>query len=176
MNSLTQTLLAGAALCALGAAPAIAQQNHPRFHFTALHGGRVVNKTKMYNQDATYVTYTFGVYTSVSFSRGYGHRVHLAGTFYVWSSSSICHLNRTKFRVDHKKTEYGKASVGTETYSFGCPSGPTSLNGMNYKITDPNAEGHTDHAAITYKTTFVDNGTKYKAKINLDVSIDILKE
>ena len=45
MNRLTRTLLGGAALSALAAAPGMAQQKHSAFNLMALHAGRVVNKT-----------------------------------------------------------------------------------------------------------------------------------
>lgn len=173
MNKLTKTLLGGVALAALTTAPAMAQQKHPGFHYMALHGGRVVNKTKMPNRGATHITYTFGIYTYASFSQAYRQKVHLQSTFYLNSNSSICNPNRRHFRVDQKKTEYGRTSLGKETYSFGCPSGPTTIYGMDYKITDPDAEGHTDHAEATYKARFTNSGTKYKGTLNLDVSIQI---
>jgi hypothetical protein len=80
---------------------------------------------------------------------------------------------KTKFKVHPKKNEYGWACVGTETYSFGCPSGPSTIYGIDYKITDPNAEGHTDHTVGTFKRTFKNSGTKYKGTLNIDMSIEI---
>lgn len=173
MDKLTQTLLGGVALGAFAAAPALAEQKQPVSHFTALHGGRVVNKTKMHNHGATHVTYTLGVYSYIPFTSAYHQKVHVEATYYLYSNSSVCHPNRKHFRVDQKKTAYGKTSVGTETYSLGCPSGPTTIYGMDYKITDPNAKGQTDHAEATYYAKFTNDGTKYKAKLNLDVSITI---
>lgn len=92
-------------------------------------------------------------------------------TFYRMPVLSV--TVKTKFKVHPKKNEYGWACVGTETYSFGCPSGPSTIYGIDYKITDPNAEGHTDHTVDTFKRTFKNSGTKYKGTLNIDMSIEI---
>jgi len=163
MNQLTKTLLAGAALCALATVPAIAQNALP-FHITALHGGRVVNKTKMPNHGATHVTYTFGVYTYVSFSDYYGKKVRFAPYGGCgWS----------KVKVSPKKTEYAKLGTYSETYSTGCAYGPTIYSGVTYKLTNPNSEGHTDHYVATWTFKSNNGGTKYKGKMNVDVSLFI---
>ena len=64
MKNLNKTLLGGAALAAIAVAPAVAG-NHPAFSFTALHGGRVVNKTKIHIQGSQHLAYTFSAYATV---------------------------------------------------------------------------------------------------------------
>jgi hypothetical protein len=173
MNRLAKSLLGGVAFGALVGTPAFALQQASGPHIKALHGGRVVNKTKMPNRGATHLTYTFGIYSYISFAQAYRQKVHVQGTFYVFSTGSVCDTDRKHFKIKQKKTEYGRASVGTETYSFGCPSGPTTIYGMDYKITDSNAQGKTDHAVGTLKTRFTRSGTKYIGNLNLDVSLAI---
>ncbi|HEX3944346.1 MAG TPA: hypothetical protein VHW69_09690 [Rhizomicrobium sp.] len=110
MNRLTQTLLTGAALCALGAAPAIAQPTHPAMHVTALHAGHVVNKTKFHNPAHQHLTYTYGIYSTMHPVRD--KKVPIEGSFFKWNSSNtLCSNPKQKVKFDSKKTQYGKLSA-----------------------------------------------------------------
>ncbi len=175
MNKLTRTLLGGTALCAL-AAPAFAAAA-PKMHVRALHAGHVVNKTKVHNQTAQHITYTFSVYTSVPAS-DFHKMVPLVSTFYKWNSttdSSIydCGGNpRMKIKAP-KKSLYGKIKTGTESYSFGCSSDPMVFYGDNYKLTDASGEGKTDAFVSTLYAWFKNSRGRYKGTLNLDVSVAI---
>jgi len=173
MNNLTKALLGSAAITAFATAPAMAARPHPAFSMTALHAGKFVNKTKMHNPKAGHITYTFSVYSDISFAQFYQNK-QLLGTFYKWNSySTVCSNPKSHIRVDPKKTTYGRASVGTETYSQGCPSGPTKYYGAFYKITDPDAAGHTDfvHSSITGK--FKNSNGTYKGTLNTNYTLAI---
>jgi hypothetical protein len=169
MNNLTKTLLGSVALTALAASPAFAGKAHPAMHVTAAHtGGKVVNKTNMHNQKAGHITYTFGVYTYQSASNH--SPVDLVQTFYKWNSySTLCSTPKMKLKVG-KKTTYGTAKAGTETYSFGCPSGPTVFHGVVY-TNNTGTAGQTDTATSDLKGKFKNSRGKYKGSLNIISSI-----
>jgi hypothetical protein len=174
MNKLTQTLLTGAALCALGAAPAIARPTHPAMHVTALHAGHVVNKTKLHVPGAQHVTYTYGVYSSASAS---SVDQDLWGTYYKWIITvsgymTLCSNPKQKVKTP-KKTVYGSTKADTETYSFGCPSGPTVLYGDSW-TNKTGVHGNVDK----FRSSLIGHwkgadGAKYKGTLNLDVQVSI---
>ena len=170
MNNLTKTLLGGVALTALAASPAFAAKVHPTMHVTAAHGGKAVNKTNMHNQKAGHITYTFSIFTSASAS---SHSpVNLAQTFYKWNSySTLCSTPKMKMKVN-KKTTYGKAKAGTETYSFGCASGPTVFHGVVY-TNKTGTSGQTDVANSDLKGTFKNSRGKYKGNLNIISNISL---
>ena len=178
MNAIIQALLGGAALGALATAPALAG-DAPHFGITALHAAKVVNKTKVRDPSHQHVTYTFGVSTDVPAS-DFRQTVHLYGTYYKWSStfsgSSTCSNPKQKLKTP-KKSIYAKLGKATETYSLGCPSGPTVFYGDTYKLTDAVGEGQTDHFVSTLIGWFqnLGNGQKYKGTLYLDVSVTIGK-
>jgi hypothetical protein len=157
MNNLTRTLLAGVALCALTAVPAIAESAGP-FHITALHGGRVVNKTKIHNHGVTHITYTFGVYATLSASTKVGTKFDLG-------SMQLCPAPKKIKAL--KKSQYGKIHLQVETYSNGCAKIDTI-----YKVTTPPVSGEVDTFEIILSNNFEQNGTKYKGTYNLDYTID----
>jgi len=171
MNNLTKTLLGSVALTALAASPAFAAKLHPAMHVSAAHaGGKVVNKTNMHNQKAGHITYTFSVYTSASASNH--SPVNLAQTFYKWNSySSTCTAPKQKIKVA-KKTTYGTAKGGTETYSLGCPSGPTVYRGVVY-TNNSGTSGQTDVAHSDLKGTFKNSNGKYKGQLNITSQISL---
>lgn len=172
MNKLTQTLLGGVALGALAVTPTVAQKKHPAFALTALHAGRVVHKTNFENHGATHMTYVFGVYTYLPAS-DFHKTVPLVQTFYKWNSySTLCSSPKQKVSVK-KKSKYGIVHAATVTYSEGCPSGPTTFYGDNYKLNDRAGFGQADVFVSTLKGKFKnDNGT-YKGKLPMYVEVDI---
>lgn len=168
MNDLNRTLLAGVALCALTAIPAAGESAMP-FHFTALHGGRVINKTKLHNHGATHITSTLSVFTYVPAS-SYRKTEVLPGTFY-FENYDPCSATYRKMKVT-KKAQYGKVGIVTETYTGICGVGiKTVLYGNSYKLTEPNAQGKTDSFVSTLHDKFENNGTKYRGTLNIDVNV-----
>jgi hypothetical protein len=164
MNNLTRTLLGSAALCALATAPAMAG-DVPAFHITALHAGNVVDKTTIHNQSRTHLTYTFGVYTYISAELD--KKVKLAGTAYSFGCSAL-----EKARIT-KQATYGKAGIDYETYSTGCGGAGEVGVVDTYKLTNPAGEGNTDHFTSSLIGKYENSGVKYKATLNLDVSVGI---
>lgn len=100
-----------------------------------MHGGRIVNKTKMPNRGATHVTYTFDVYSYVPGSSADKQR--LPG--YRSCETSI------KAKVAPKKTAYAKIGVYVETYTDGCEK-----VGATYKVSDPPQTG-VDNFALLWR-------------------------
>lgn len=178
MDRLTKTLLGGAALSALIAAPAVAG-HAPNFHVQALHAGKRVNKTKMHSQTTGHVTYTISAYTSVPAS-DLRQSVPLTVTFYKWNaysgyscSNSDLQPAKDKLKVQ-KKSMYGKVRAATETYSFHCVYGPTAFYGDAYELKDTSGFGQTDHFRSTLYGKFrTSDRRKYKGTLNLNVSVTI---
>ena len=168
MNKLAKALLSSTALTALACAPAVAG-SAPAFHFRALHGGRVVNKTKMPNHGAAHITYTFGIYTDIP-SSDFRKTVKLTSTFVTFSG--MCSLGSAVKMKAPKKSEYGKIGIVAETYTNRCAF-PVVVYGNTYKLTDSAGEGHTDHFVSSRIYKFANGSTKYKGTLNLDVSVDI---
>jgi hypothetical protein len=176
MNHLTQTLLGSVAMTALAAVPSNAKPAHPAMHVTALHAGKQVNKTKFHVPGATHLTYTFGVYSTLPAS---SVGAHVAGTFYKWNSQNasgyytLCSNPKQKLKTP-KKTVFGSTKADTETYSLGCPSGPTVFHGDDWTNVSGVA-GDVDTWVSTLKGKWKSkaNGVKYKATLNLDVTLNI---
>ncbi len=167
-------LLTGAALCSLSLAPALAA-SAPHVHVTALHAG-AVKKSAMKQAAPGAVTYTFSVSTSVSTASAYKNKTKLAGTFYKFNSnSSLCTQPKEKVKLMTKKTKYAKLSTGTETYSEGCSSGPTTFYGDIYDLQTKSAAGKTDTFASTLTAHFKNSSGKEKGKLTLDVNVAIGK-
>jgi hypothetical protein len=172
MNNLNKTLLSGVALYALTSVPAVAD-GFGQFHITLLHGGRVLNKTKMHTSGATRVTSTFSAFSYIAFSDYFGHKKPLRGSFFKYNNSGdICSNPPQTVKVEPKKTLYGKASTYTTTYSENCAA-PVTFYGAAYKITDPNAKGNTDFVHVIDKATFYNDGKKYKGTLNMDINVTI---
>lgn len=174
MHNLTKTLLSSVAVGALTVAPAMAQQQkHPAFALTAMHAGRVVNKTKPYRcGHFSYTSCVLTVYTSVSAS-DFDKRVPLAGTFYKFNSNAtLCSSPKTKIKA-WRKSAYAKIGTGTETYSVGCPSGPLTFYGDTYKLNDKSGFGKADYFESMMSGKFKMNGEKYKGRLILEVFVAI---
>lgn len=175
MNNLIKALLGSAAFSALTSGAAGAA-DAPIFHIASLHaGGKVVNKTKAHNHGATHVTYTFGVYTSVSAS-DFRKTVLLASTFYRWSSYDSCYAGGTEPKMSikaQKRSTYAKIGTATETYSFRCPYGPSHFYGDTYKLKDASGFGQTDTFVSVLYGKFHNGSSKYKGTLNLDVNVAI---
>lgn len=172
MNKLTRTLLGGAALAALAVAPGVAKNAHA-FHFTALHGGRVVYKSKFHNphrcDDSSCTAY---VYTSVPAS-DLRKTVRLIDTFYKLNSNSTICNNPTQHLKAPRKGQYGKVGAATETYSIGCPSGPTTFYGNTYKLTDKAGEGKNDVFVSKLRGEFTTSHGTYKGTLYIEANVAI---
>lgn len=177
MKNLTKALLSSAALCALAPLPAVAGQ-HPGLALSAVHAGHVVNKTKFHNPQRQHVTYTFSAYSTIPMKL---NEKVLLGTFYRWNSTvsgtyTICSNPKQKVVFPSKKTAYGKLNAATQTYSSGCPSGPTTYYGAAYKLTDSNGFGNVDHFRSSLIGKFNGPGGKYKGSMNIDHNLTILQK
>lgn len=175
MNNLTKALLGSAALSALIAAPAAAQQKHPAFHVVALYaGGKAVNKTAIHHPSRSYMTWTYSVSTHIP-----AHlktKTKLSDTFFKWSSqtasSSKCGNPETKNRVPNRST-YGRLGTATETRDWGCTEGPSLYYGDTYKLTNPAGEGKTDFFVSSLIGKWQWGSVKYKGTLNLHVNVAI---
>jgi hypothetical protein len=175
MNSISKTLLAGAAFGALATAPAVAD-NVPNLNFTALHRSNVVHKTRMtkagHGEDCSRICTGSTVSTYIPAS-DLDKKVNLIYTFYKWNSNNtICSQPKEKIHVVPKKSQYAQIGTATETYSIGC-SGPTVFYGDTYKLKNPAGEGKTDSFVSTLIGKFWNNGVKYKGALILDVNVNI---
>ena len=173
MNNLTKTLLGGVALAALATAPAMAKDAHhyALHNVTAIHAGHAKNKTKIHNQGATHRTYTYAVYSSQPASAA--KKTHLIFTYYKWNNSgTLCSSPKMKIKLASKKTIYGKAGTASETYSEGCPSGPTVFLGDTW-TNKTGSSGDVDQLTSSLIGKFHNGSVKYKGTLNLDVSVFI---
>jgi hypothetical protein len=178
MNKLTQTLLTGSAFCALmAAAPAVAQPKHPAMHVTALYAGHAVNKTKVHGvHDCRWncSTYTYGIYSSKSAD---ARNSNLYGTYYKWNSApngyyTLCSHPKQHVQIA-KKSVYAKIDSGTETYSFGCPSGRVVFYGDVW-TNKTGVSGDVDK----FQSSLIGhwkgpNGQKYIGTMDFDVEVTI---
>ena len=175
MNKITQTLLGGAAFCALATAPAMAG-GAPSIHVAALHPGhQTVLKTSMHKGGIAHITSTIAVSTSVTAS-DLKHAVKLAATYYTfYDSGSFCNSSEKQKQVlQSKKTKYAKLGTSTETYSGYCSTAPTVFYGDTYDLTKKSGEGKSDSFVSTLTGKKIHyNGALYDIDVNLDVSVAI---
>lgn len=180
MNTITQALLGGAALLALATSQGSANNLSP-FHVTALHAGRMVNKTRIHRPGRIDITYTISTSTHVPAS-DLGVTVKLGVTYYKWNSQTvsgaytICSNPKQKIKLSTKKTAYAKLGTSTETYSYGCTSGPTVFHGDTYDLFNKAGFGQTDHFVSTLIGKFgrkAPSAPRYKGTLNLDVNVGI---
>ena len=168
-------LLAGAALCTISIAPALAS-SAPKVAIAAARTGGVV-KTAMHAKTASALTYTFSVYTGVSVSTAYKVKTNLGATFYTWlSNDSLCQ-QPAKEKLSFpsgKKTTYAKLSAGVETYSEGCGA-PTKFYGTVYYLDKRHAANQTDTFQSDLKAKFKNGGAKYDGSLFIDGTVAISK-
>ena len=163
MNNLTQTLLGGAALCALATAPAMAE-DVADFHITALHAGNVVNKTVFHDPSRTHLTYTYAEYTYVPASES-NVEIKMGAWSFGCSAS-------TKAKIT-KKAKFGRASIYTETVSTACDGAGEVYTGTEYEFTKPAGNGKPDSFSSRLIGKFETSGVKYKATLNVDSNVTI---
>ena len=173
MNKQTQTLLGGAALSVLVAAPAIASP--PRFLVQALHAGRMVNKTAPRSHGITHQTQTASASYFVP-ANAYREKFWLISTFYRFESqSTFCYQNsyKPKNKLDRKRTEYAKLGTTTGYFSVGCSSGLTPFYGDTYKLVNTAGFGQKDFFKSTLTGKYKNKNGTYKGTLHLNVEVDI---
>ena len=175
MNRITQTLLGGAACCALASASAMAA-GAPSIHAVALHPGhQTVVKTSMHKGSNT-STINSTIAVSTSDSAGLHQKVKLVATYYTYyDSGSFCNSSeQQKVKLKKKKTKYAKLGTSTETYSGYCSTAPTVFYGDTYDLKKAKGEGKTDSFVSTLVGTGIHyNGGVYNINLNLDVSVAV---
>jgi hypothetical protein len=178
MNKLTQTLLIGAAFCALMAAPVMAQPTHPAMRITALHAGRTVNKTQLH--DPYHCKISCDYYLSVYSTKPANAlpKSDLFGTYYKWNSVNasgyftLCSNPKQKLKAP-KKSKYARIYADTETYSLGCSCGPTVFHGDAW-TNKTGVAGDVDAFVSFLIGKFKGpGGGTYKGSINLYVDVGI---
>jgi hypothetical protein len=175
MDKISQTLLGGAALCALATAPAMAG-DVPNLHVFALHGGNVIHKTRLaktgHREDCSRVCTGSTVSTSIPASDL--HKVvKLAATYYsYYDSGSFCNSSqKQKVKLAKKKTQYAKLGTSTETYSGYCSTAPTVFYGDTYDLEKKSGEGKTD----TFVSTLIGRNIHYNHQLyNLKTILDVV--
>jgi hypothetical protein len=175
MNNLTKALLGGVSLSALAVVSAAAQQKHP-FAITALHAGRVVNKTRPAFHCLGTLTYcSFYIFTYVS-TANLNKTVNLMNTFYKFNSNnSFCsNPHKPHIKVQKNKTVYGKVGTATITYYEGCKGAQPKFYGDTYELTD--ASGKSDYFESMLTGKFHLGGSEYRGRLILDVRVEIKAE
>ncbi len=172
--SIKGILLAGAALCTISIAPAMAA-SAPRYSIAALHTGGIV-KTAMRAPKASAVTYTISVSTAISTKAAYMVKTNLAQTFYTFlSNSTICDQpKKESVTLSTTKTVYALLSTGVETYSEGC-SAPTKFYGDVYDLQTKKAKNKKDTFSSALKANFKNANGKMKGTLNINVTVAIGK-
>ena len=178
MNRITQTLLGGAACCALASASAMAA-GAPSIHAVALHPGhQTVLKSNMHKgMNTSTITSTVAVSTSVT-AADLHQKVKLVATYYTYyDSGSFCNSSeKQKVKLKKKKTKYATLGTSTETYSGYCSTAPTVFYGDTYDLKKKSGEGKTDSFVSTLVGKGIHyNGGVYNINVNLDVSVAIGK-
>jgi hypothetical protein len=169
MNTLTRSLLGGAAISGLMAAPAASQQNYRLpISITAMHAGRAVNKTQRYNCEKFSCTATVFTYLPVS---GFGQKVPVPNTFYKYNNSGDLCSNPKQTIHAREKTRYATINAGSTTYYEGCPGQQPTFYGDYYTLTNKKGFGKVDTFESILRATFYSGGTKYKGQFVLQVNV-----
>ncbi|HEY3638776.1 MAG TPA: hypothetical protein VGK90_11545 [Rhizomicrobium sp.] len=178
MDKITQTLLGGAALCALATAPAMAG-GAPNLHVFALHDGHVIHKTRLtktgHREDCSRLCTLTAISTAVPASDLHSV-VKLAATYYTYyDSGSFCNSSeKQKVKLAKMKTQYAKLGTSTETYSGYCSTAPTVFYGDTYDLTKKSGEGKTDSFVSTLIGKNIHyNGGTYNIKTKFEVIVSI---
>jgi hypothetical protein len=167
-------LLAGAAVCALMAGSAAAEQM-PSIHVVALHQGTALAKTKMQHASPLSTTVTAQISTSVSASQNFHQTVPLPRTYYAVYDTQTCLVPPARQKLPMRKTAYGRitASVtqgfvsGSDGTAF-CAA-PANFYGVSYELKASHAAGKTDH----FVSTIIAKYKKYKFYYSEAVSLTI---
>jgi len=168
-------LLAGAALCCLSIAPALAS-SAPDIVAVAAHPGNVHVKTALHVGRVSNLTSSIAVSTSVSTKADYKVPTELDGTFYTfYDNGSFCNSKQKEsIKLAVKKTAYATLSTAVQTLSGFCSTAPTKFYGDVYDLKTKAAKGKTDSFSSTLvgkKIHF--DGQVYDINFILDVAVAI---
>jgi hypothetical protein len=170
-------LFAGAALCAIATAPALAA-TAPKVAIFALHPGSAHVKTiRIHNKATEHTTVTLATTTSVSTAADYKVKTPLYDTYYHWGTgSSPCSgIYPEKITASTKKTAYAKIGTGVETFSTGetgCSSTDTYY-GATYDLSTKSGVGKTDSFSTSLTAKLKDGKTTYDLDLVLDIAVEI---
>jgi hypothetical protein len=147
--SFAKTLLAGAAICALCTAPALAAPNAhvvgSGFDSPAklIHSKTKVNPNKTPSQT---VTFSF----SATLSRAADFKVPVQFNQYTWQDTATClPPTHQTFKVSPKKTAAAKIGVGSTTgATSACPSSIFTFSGPLYELKSKTATSDSFTAAL----------------------------
>ena len=150
--TLTKTLMAGAAACALCASPAfagVAPSIHVAALPTTLHmksNGALHGKTDAGNPNATHFTETITFFGTLS-SAEKGSAIMLWGE--TWYNSVTCAAPTDEVAHFPKHTMGGRISVGTSTGTIsGCGSKIYTFYGPDYTLHEHHVKSDSFHGAI----------------------------
>jgi len=170
---LKRILLAGAALFAISAAPAMAAKA-PHIHVLAMHKGALV-KSAAQHRTATAYSLTYAVSSGVSTAASYKVKTNLGRTYYTWvSNSSYCQEPKKEaLTLSTKKTVYAKIGKSTETGNPASCATANKFYGVTYDLVTKKAAGAVDTLSSTLKAKFKEGGITYAGKLTLDISVSI---
>jgi hypothetical protein len=133
-----------------------------------------VNKTQSHIPSKQHITYTYGVYSEKTAN---ARKTDLFGTFYRWNDTTgghyttVCSRPKQHLKVP-KKSVYARVDPGTETYLFGCPSGPTVFYGDVW-TNKTGVPGNVDTFRSSLIGHFGGPSGKYEGTLNFDVHVTI---
>ena len=177
MNKITQTLLGGAALCALATAPAMAG-DVPDLHVFALHPGhaKFVSKTSLHKGIGHETSCSSLSITTAVPASDFRSVVKLADTYYsYYDSGSFCNSSeKQKVKLSTRKTQYAKLGTGTDTFSGYCSTADTVFYGDTYELKSKSGEGKTDHFVSTLVGKHIHyNGGVYNINTPMNIYVSI---
>ena len=181
MNNLISTLLAGSALCALAAAPALAG-TAPKFHLVGLssrqltmHSGAVHSKTNIRDPNTVHYTITHTFTSTVTASVFYKKPKMLWKYDWMYTSSCIQTPNQKGKLV--KRPHYGKVKSGTVTGTVSGCTGIFTFIGPVYTLTKKVTNAK-DFFVFDVDATFAVPGktptTTYKLKLMGNTVVNII--
>ena len=152
--SFTNILMAGAAVCALCTAPALARVA-PSIHLAAAGfdspAKLVHSKTNVEHPNVPNVTDTFSF--SASLSEASYYKVPVQFNEYTWQNTNTCVApTRQSFKVMPRKTAAAKIGSGSSTgATSACPSTIFTFSGPLYELKSKTATSDSFTAALVAK-------------------------
>jgi hypothetical protein len=149
--SFTKTLFAGAAVCALCTAPALAA---PSIHLAGTGfkspAKLIHSKTNVVHPNATNRTYTFSF--ALSLSQASSNEVPIQLNQYTWQDTATCvpPHDEDYANMPRRHTAAAKLSVGTVTgATSACPSSVFTFYGTVYELESTTATADSFTSALT---------------------------
>jgi hypothetical protein len=168
MNKLTQALLAGGAIAALGSAPALAA-HAPNIHLAGIKSSNIkvtvsgLSHQKSPTHNPKYVNYTTTINETLSAPESVLY--HHFNLLYAWAfydqgttGGAPCHpihAYKTHFKATPNVTSTHKIKQGTSTSLFACTGATITLTyyGPNYKLLSKTAKSDSFSGNLSYKKT-----------------------